>query len=161
MFKNCFKVYAVGISRITLNHRKLFMGERKETSCPFKISHMDHLVLTVQSIPETVQFYSKLLGMEEISFGLGRSALAFGNQKFNLHQKGKEFEPKARKPTPGAIDICLITSTPIVEVQKHVKSCGVAVEEGPVKRTGATGPILSIYFRDPDGNLIEVSNYLT
>lgn len=128
-------------------------------SCPFKISHMDHLVLTVQSIPETLQFYTKLLGMEEISFGSGRKALTFGNQKFNLHQKGKEFEPKAREPMPGAIDLCLITSTPIAEVQKHVESCGVVVEEGPVNRTGAMGPILSIYFRDPDGNLIEVSNY--
>eukprot|EP00794_Sanderia_malayensis_P008279 gene8280-9163_t len=125
----------------------------------FKISHIDHLVLTVQSISKTLQFYTKVLGMKEVTFGSGRKALAFGNQKFNLHEKGNEFEPKARSPTPGAIDICLITSTPLAEVQKHIEKCGVTVEEGPVTRTGAMASILSVYFRDPDGNLIEVSNY--
>lgn len=128
--------------------------------CPFKISHMDHLVLTVKSIPDTVSFYTKVMGMEAIEFGSGRKALSFGEQKLNLHQAGKEFEPKAKHPTPGAIDICLITKTPLNEVQKHVESCNVTIEEGPVQRTGAMGPIMSIYFRDPDFNLIEISNYI-
>jgi catechol 2,3-dioxygenase-like lactoylglutathione lyase family enzyme len=146
---------------ILFNPQKTSVAIKKKT-CPFQISHMDHLVLTVQSIPETLNFYTTLLGMEEILFGSGRKALAFGNQKFNLHQIGmcKEYEPKAIQPVPGAIDICLITTTPVAEVLQHIKSCGVAIEEGPVRRTGAKGPILSIYFRDPDGNLIEVSNYL-
>ena len=98
--------------------------------------------------------------MKEITFGqTGRKALSFGSQKFNLHEKGKEFEPKARLPTPGAIDICLITETPLQQVIEHLTHCKVQVEEGPVMRTGAQGPINSVYFRDPDGNLIEVSNY--
>ncbi|XP_042196749.1 glyoxalase domain-containing protein 5 [Callorhinchus milii] len=88
-----------------------------------------------------------------------RKALSFGNQKFNLHEVGKEFEPKAHRPTPGSIDLCLITHTPINKVMEHLKKYGVVVEEGPVERTGAVGPIVSVYFRDPDNNLIEVSNY--
>lgn len=128
--------------------------------CPFKISHMDHLVLTVKSIQDTVDFYTRVMGMEEIQFGSGRKALAFGQQKLNLHQVGKEFEPKAKHPTPGAIDICLITKSPLADVQKHIESCNVTIEEGPIQRTGAVGPIASIYFRDPDFNLIEVSNYM-
>lgn len=128
--------------------------------CPFKISHMDHLVLTVKSIQDTVDFYTRVMGMEEIQFGSGRKALAFGQQKLNLHQVGKEFEPKAKHPTPGAIDICLITKSPLADVQKHIESCNVTIEEGPIQRTGAVGPIMSIYFRDPDFNLIEVSNYM-
>ncbi|EDO49769.1 predicted protein [Nematostella vectensis] len=127
---------------------------------PFLIKRIDHLVLTVQNISKTVSFYNKVLGMEEVSFGQGRKALAFGNQKFNLHQKEAEFEPKTLAPTPGAIDICLITEAPIATVQEHIESCGVPVEVGPVKRTGAQGLIVSIYFRDPDCNLVEVSNYL-
>lgn len=128
--------------------------------CPFKISHMDHLVLTVKNIQDTVDFYTRVMGMEEIQFGSGRKALAFGQQKLNLHQSGKEFEPKAKHPTPGAIDICLITKSPLADVQKHIESCNVTIEEGPIQRTGAVGPIMSIYFRDPDFNLIEVSNYM-
>jgi len=97
--------------------------------------------------------------MEETTFGQGRKALSFGNQKFNLHQKGNEFEPKAANPTPGSIDICLVTDTPISSVITHLKNLEVKIEEGPVERTGAQGPITSVYFRDPDRNLIEVSNY--
>jgi catechol 2,3-dioxygenase-like lactoylglutathione lyase family enzyme len=92
--------------------------------------------------------------MDVITFGGGRKALSFGSQKINLHQHGKEFEPKAHQPTPGSADLCLILS----EVAKHLSSCNVAVIEGPVQRTGATCPILSVYFRDPDMNLIEVAN---
>jgi catechol 2,3-dioxygenase-like lactoylglutathione lyase family enzyme len=98
--------------------------------------------------------------MKVLSFEGGRRALAFGNQKFNLHQAGKEFEPKADRPTPGSADFCLITATPIAEVVTHLKSCNVRILEGPVQRTGATGSIVSVYLRDPDLNLIEVSNAL-
>jgi catechol 2,3-dioxygenase-like lactoylglutathione lyase family enzyme len=125
---------------------------------PMKIDSLDHLVLTVMDIKTTATFYSMVLGMEVISFGGGRRALSFGAQKINLHQHGKEFEPKAQRPTPGSADLCFITSVPLPEVIKHLSSCNVAVLEGPVQRTGATGPILSVYFRDPDMNLIEVSN---
>ena len=124
-----------------------------------QIDRIDHLVLTVRNLEETCDFYTRVLGMDVITFGKGRKALAFGEQKFNLHEGGKEFEPKAEKPTPGAVDICLITRMPIEDVVPHLHSTGVTVIDGPVRRTGATGAIVSVYFRDPDGNLIEVSNY--
>ncbi|MCY1551765.1 Virulence protein [compost metagenome] len=98
--------------------------------------------------------------MRHETFGQGRSALVFGQQKFNLHQHGKEFEPKAKRPTPGALDLCLITQWSLGDVLKHLAEQGVAVEQGPIARTGAIGPIESVYFRDPDDNLIEVSRYL-
>jgi catechol 2,3-dioxygenase-like lactoylglutathione lyase family enzyme len=123
-----------------------------------KIDSLDHLVLTVRDIDTTVSFYTTVLGMEAITFGDGRKALSFGVQKINLHQHGKEFEPKAQQPTPGSADLCLLTSIPLTDVLGHFVACGVAVIEGPVQRTGATGTILSVYFRDPDMNLIEVSN---
>jgi catechol 2,3-dioxygenase-like lactoylglutathione lyase family enzyme len=114
----------------------------------------------VKDIAATCAFYSKALGMRVVTFGGDRKALAFGSQKINLHQQGKEFEPKADRPTPGSGDICLITSVAILEVVSHLKACGVEVIDGPVKRTGAVGTLLSVYFRDPDLNLIEVSNYI-
>ncbi len=125
-----------------------------------KISRIDHIVLTVKSIDVTTEFYERALGMEVVTFGEGRKALSFGEQKFNLHEAGKEFEPKANKPTPGSIDICLITETAINEVIDELRLAGVSLIEGPIRRTGASGPIMSIYFRDPDLNLIEVSNYI-
>jgi catechol 2,3-dioxygenase-like lactoylglutathione lyase family enzyme len=124
-----------------------------------KIDRLDHLVLTVKDIAITVQFYVTVLGMEKEEFGAGRLALKYGNQKINLHQVGKEFEPKADKPTSGSADVCFITDVPLEEAMDHVRSRGVAIIEGPVARTGATGPINSFYFRDPDMNLIEVANY--
>lgn len=123
-----------------------------------KIDSLDHLVLTVSDIDATAAFYSRVLGMESVTFGGGRRALSFGVQKINLHQSGREFEPRAGQPTPGSADLCFLTSVPLSEVASHLSSCGVAVIEGPVQRTGATGPIVSVYFRDPDMNLIEVSN---
>lgn len=123
------------------------------------IDRIDHLVLTVKNIDESCEFYSRVLGMNIVTFGEGRKALSFGQQKINLHQSGNEFEPKAYRPTPGSADLCLITKVPIDEVINHLESVGVHVLEGPVMRTGATGPILSVYFRDPDENLIEVSVY--
>ncbi len=123
-----------------------------------QISHLDHLVLTVHSIEATCEFYGRVLGMEVVTFGAGRKALAFGNQKINLHEQGHEFEPKARHPTPGSADLCFIAAQPMDEVIQHLADQGVPVEAGPVPRTGARGRLLSVYFRDPDGNLIEVAN---
>ncbi len=123
-----------------------------------RIEAIDHLVLTVRDIDATCAFYSRVLGFETVRFGEGRVALAFGNQKFNLHQAGKEFTPRADKPVPGSADLCLIASTPIEEVIRHLKECAVEIIAGPVPKTGATGPLISVYFRDPDANLIEVSN---
>ncbi|MBB3455437.1 catechol 2,3-dioxygenase-like lactoylglutathione lyase family enzyme [Rhizobium sp. BK313] len=125
-----------------------------------RIDHLDHLVLTVASIEESCAFYYRVLGMGVETFGEGRKALTFGNQKINLHQAGHEFEPKAQCPTPGSADLCFISATPLDDVLAHLTTMGVVIEQGPIRRTGATGPILSIYFRDLDGNLIEVSNYL-
>jgi catechol 2,3-dioxygenase-like lactoylglutathione lyase family enzyme len=124
-----------------------------------RIDRLDHLVLTVRDVDATCSFYVRVLGMQLVTFGEARKALAFGRQKINLHQAGREFEPKAALPTPGSADLCLITDVPLDEAIAHLTACGVAVVEGPVMRTGATGPIRSVYFRDPDGNLIEVSNY--
>jgi len=124
-----------------------------------EISHLDHLVLTVKDIEITVDFYQRVLGMKPIQFGEGRVALSFGNQKINLHQLGNEFEPKAKRVQAGSADLCFVTNTPIVEVVEHIQAQGVVIEEGPVPRTGAKGKIVSVYIRDPDGNLIEISNY--
>jgi catechol 2,3-dioxygenase-like lactoylglutathione lyase family enzyme len=123
-----------------------------------KIDAIDHVVLTVKNIEATCAFYTRVLGMQEVTFAGGRKALNFGSQKFNLHEVGKEFDPKAERPTPGSGDFCFLTSTPVAEVIQHLKTCGIPILDGPVRRTGATGPILSVYFRDPDMNLLEVSN---
>lgn len=123
-----------------------------------KIDSLDHLVLTVANIGKTTDFYARVLGMEVVTFGAGRKALSYGTQKINLHEHGKEFEPKALRPTPGSADLCFITPVPITEVIRHLKVCDVEITEGPVQRTGAMGPILSVYLRDPDMNLIEISN---
>jgi catechol 2,3-dioxygenase-like lactoylglutathione lyase family enzyme len=125
-----------------------------------RIDRLDHLVLTVADIDATVAFYTRVLGMEAVTFGAGRTALAFGRSKINLHRAGHEFEPKALRPTPGSADLCLIAAGPLDQVIEDLAAHGIPVEEGPVERTGATGPILSVYFRDPDQNLIEVSTYL-
>lgn len=124
-----------------------------------EVSHLDHLVLTVRDIETTVAFYQSVLGMTKTIFGNGRVALAFGNQKINLHQLGYEFEPKAGNVAAGSADLCFIIKAPLAEAQKHLHACGVEVTEGPVSRTGAMGVIESLYCRDPDQNLIEISNY--
>ena len=123
------------------------------------IDRIDHVVMTVRDIDATCDFYARALGMRVVTFGAGRKALAFGSQKINLHQEGREFEPKAAHPTPGSVDICLITREPLGDVSARLAACGVPIVEGPVPRTGASGPIQSLYFRDPDENLIEVSTY--
>ena len=125
-----------------------------------KVEALDHMVLTVKNINATVDFYSRILGMEVVTFGEGRKALRFGQQKINLHEYGNEFEPKAQNPLPGSADLCFITKQPLEEVIRELSQWNVTVLEGPVNRTGATSKIISVYFRDPDLNLIEVSNYL-
>jgi catechol 2,3-dioxygenase-like lactoylglutathione lyase family enzyme len=125
-----------------------------------KVDRIDHFVLTVRDVEATCDFYSRVLGMEVEEFEGGRRTLRFGWQKINLHQAGAEFEPKAEKPTPGSGDFCLVTDVLLQSVVEHLESCGVEIIEGPISRTGATGRLESVYFRDPDGNLVEVSNYL-
>ncbi len=124
-----------------------------------QITHLDHLVLTVADIDATCEFYTRVLNMHVVTFAGWRKALAFGDQKINLHEYRNEFEPKAAHPTPGSADLCLVTKSSVNQVLAHLLACGVPVLEGPVVRTGATGAIMSVYFRDPDQNLIEVANY--
>jgi catechol 2,3-dioxygenase-like lactoylglutathione lyase family enzyme len=126
-----------------------------------RIDRLDHLVLTVASIEASCAFYERVLGMTIVGFGPGRTALSFGNQKINLHQAGKEFVPHAHRPVPGSADLCFITAMPLDAAMGRVRAQGVEIIEGPVDRTGATGPLRSFYFRDPDSNLIEVSNYVS
>lgn len=123
-----------------------------------RIGRLDHIVLTVRSIEATCAFYERVLGMRAIAFDAGRRALVFGSQKINLHQAGREFAPKAAHPTPGSADVCFITDVPLQRVQEHLAACGIGIVEGPVRKTGAGGPLLSVYIRDPDGNLVEISN---
>ncbi|WMJ71550.1 VOC family protein [Stenotrophomonas sp. 24(2023)] len=123
------------------------------------IDRLDHLVLTVADIERSCRFYERVLGMQAVRFGAGRTALQFGQQKINLHPASAPLAPHAQRPTAGSADLCLVTRMGIEAVLAHLQHEGVAVEEGPVPRTGALGPIESVYFRDPDGNLIEVSRY--
>lgn len=125
-----------------------------------RINRLDHLVLTVADIDATVDFYTRVLGMTPVAFGGGRRALSFGRSKINLHPAGREYEPKAHRPAPGSADLCLVVDEPLDRIREELAAHGVPVEEGPVERTGATGAIVSVYVRDPDGNLIELSNYL-
>lgn len=126
---------------------------------PWRVDRLDHLVLTVADIAATCAFYERVLGMRRETFGDGRTALVFGRQKLNLHAAGREFEPKAKHPTPGSADLCLVVEGPLAAVADHLGDCGVAIEAGPVVRTGALGPITSLYLRDPDGNLVELAVY--
>lgn len=125
---------------------------------PVQISHIDHAVLTVADVEITLAWYQRVLGMKAESYGQGRKCLVFGKQKLNLHPLQNDFEPKASAPTPGSADLCFIASTPLAKVLEHFKTQRVKVEKGPVKRVGVGGLITSVYIRDPDGNLIEVSN---
>jgi len=122
------------------------------------IDYLDHLVLTVASLEATTAFYRDVLGMRVETFDDGRTALVFGGEKINLHEAGHEFEPRAARPTPGSADLCFVASTPLEAVIVHLEALGVEIVDGPVRRTGASGPILSVYVRDPDLNLIEISN---
>lgn len=139
--------------------KRLFSVGVSTCRSPFTVRNIDHVVLTVRDIDETIKFYETFLSMTVETFGENRKALKFGNQKFNLHQHGNEYEPKARCPQPGSLDICLISSNEITDIVKHLEQNGVPIEEGVVQRTGATGKIQSVYIRDPDLNLIEISVY--
>ena len=121
------------------------------------IDHLDHLVLTTADEEACTRFYVDVIGMALETFGANRKAFRFGNQKINLHVKGHEFEPKAQVPTPGSLDLCFIASVPLEDVIARLKDKGVPILEGPVMRTGATARIRSVYVRDPDLNLIEIS----
>ena len=125
-----------------------------------EIQQVDHLVLTVLDIDASCEFYHQVLGMDIVEFGEGRKALAFGLQKINLHRYGEELEPHAAHPAPGTADMCFLTSVPLDDFVRRCRENNVEIVEGPVERTGAQGPILSVYLRDPDGNLIEVANPL-
>jgi catechol 2,3-dioxygenase-like lactoylglutathione lyase family enzyme len=125
-----------------------------------QLQRFDHLVLTVADRAVSCQFYQAVLGMRVEDLGDGRQALHFGQQKINLHQKGHEIDPKAHRPTEGSADLCFIADTPVADVHAELLRHRVAIVAGPVERTGAQGKIMSIYFRDPDLNLLEVSNYL-
>jgi catechol 2,3-dioxygenase-like lactoylglutathione lyase family enzyme len=124
------------------------------------IDSLDHLVLTVRDITVTCEFYARVLGMQVITFADDRKALQFGAQKINLHETGNEFDPKAIVPTPGSADLCFLTAFPLEQVIVHLQMCNIPLVEGPVRRTGAAGPLMSVYVRDPDGNLIEIANAL-
>lgn len=122
-----------------------------------RVASLDHLVLTVRDLERTCDFYVGILGMEVREFADGRLALHFGSQKINLHVAGAEFEPKAREPVPGSADLCFLLEGGVDEAVAQLKKAGIEIIEGPVARTGAAGNLRSVYFRDPDGNLIEVS----
>lgn len=126
-----------------------------------RVRALDHLVLTVRSIPETVRFYTQVLGMRGEQFtgadGARRWALNFGQSKINLHQQGREVKPNAENAAPGTADLCFLTDAPIGDWIAHLETHQIFIEDGPANRTGAKGPIVSLYFRDPDDNLIEVS----
>ncbi|WP_279099309.1 VOC family protein [Bartonella apis] len=124
------------------------------------IDHIDHIVMTCFDLEATKRFYTEILELKLEVFGENRFALRFGNQKINLHQYGKEYEPKAHLPVPGSLDLCFISKLPIDEVITHLKKNNCPTVEGPVERTGAKGKIRSVYVRDPDLNLIEISEYL-
>ncbi len=124
------------------------------------ISHLDHIVLTVKNIPITTEFYARVLGMVAISFGDNRTVLKFGKQKINLHEVGNESKPRADNATPGSSYLCLSTKTELEQAMVYIKTCDIEIIEGPVKRTGAQGDLLSFYIRDPDLNLIEISNQI-
>jgi catechol 2,3-dioxygenase-like lactoylglutathione lyase family enzyme len=123
-----------------------------------QIQSLDHLVLTVGDIDANLAFYSSVLGMKVVTFGANRKALAFGTQKINLHQAGREFEPKATAPTPGSADLCFLTDEPLEKALDHLQSAGAPVIDCPVRRTGAIESIWSVYIHDTDGNLIEIAN---
>ncbi len=124
------------------------------------IDHLDHLVLTTADKHACLDFYTRVLGMQLETFGAGRMALKFGQQKINIHERGREFEPKAHLPVPGALDLCFIADRPLTAVIAHLQECAWPIIDGPVERTGATHKILSVYVRDPDLNLIEISEWL-
>lgn len=130
-----------------------------------KIQSIDHIVMQAADVAATVAFYTEIMGMEHSEFqpptgGPVRQSLHFGNQKINLHNASSPYIPHAKNPVAGSVDLCFITDQPLGDWQQHFVNHGVEIEDGPVRKTGANGPLLSIYIRDPDDNLIEISNYI-
>ena len=126
----------------------------------FGIDRLDHFVLTCRDLETTAAWYQRVLGMQRETFAENRTALRFGNQKINLHQQGNEIKPNAAAAAPGTADLCFVTSVPTDDVVAHLRICGIAIEYGPVRQSGAVGPMNSVYCRDPDGNLIEMATYI-
>jgi len=125
-----------------------------------RIKNLDHLVITASNLQAIIDFYTKVLGMEHVAFGDNLHSVHFGDQKFNIHDASTNVSPKAKNIVPGSEDFCLISETSVSQVIQHLQDCGVTVEQGPVTRSGAAGVLQSVYFRDPDGNLVEVSNVI-
>ena len=125
-----------------------------------RIKNLDHLVITASNLQAIIDFYTKVLGMEHVAFGDNLHSVHFGDQKFNIHDASTNVSPKAKNIVPGSDDFCLISETSVSQVIQHLQDCGVTVEQGPVTRSGAAGVLQSVYFRDPDGNLVEVSNVI-
>lgn len=148
------------VTRHTAATLALSPGRQEGEDRVVHVNRLDHLVLTVADLDATLRFYAGALGMEVVTFGEGRTALTFGTSKINLHVSGREIDPKAARPTPGSADVCLVVDDPLEEVVAELGAAGVPVEEGPVERTGALGPIRSVYVRDPDANLVELSVYV-
>ncbi|MGQ9857790.1 MAG: VOC family protein [Thermodesulfobacteriota bacterium] len=124
-----------------------------------RIERLDHLVLTVCDLEAAIVFYQRVMGMQPVTLADGRKALEFGESRINLHTRDTPARPKAKNPTPGSADLCFVSATPIRSVIEHLDRLGVPIEVGPVPREGALGNMTSVYFRDPDGNLIEVASY--
>jgi catechol 2,3-dioxygenase-like lactoylglutathione lyase family enzyme/ribosome-associated toxin RatA of RatAB toxin-antitoxin module len=159
LFMNFSKFHSKQIRRVFANLEK-YLAENESTYLSgIRISEIDHIVLTVKDIERTCEFYRRVMGMEVITFGENRKALKFGGRKINLHVAGNSYSPMAENPLPGSADMCFIVHLTPEEVIKELKSKGVAAELGPVERAGAEGRISSVYFRDPDGNLIELASY--
>jgi catechol 2,3-dioxygenase-like lactoylglutathione lyase family enzyme len=152
----CRKTHVTSITRDVSSE-----SGHNSSAQPVTVISLDHLVLTVADLDRAIGFYERVLGMRPVTFGVGRRALEFGASKINLHQAGQEIAPHAARPVPGSADLCLLTTTPPDQVLAHLSAQHVPVEDGPVPRTGARGPITSVYIRDPDGNLIEIASYLS
>jgi catechol 2,3-dioxygenase-like lactoylglutathione lyase family enzyme len=158
---NFAAIHSRQVKHVFNNLERYLHENESEFMQNIQVSHIEHIVLTVKNIEETLEFYNSVLGMEIITFGEGRKALKFGIHKINLHDAGNEFTPKAASPVPGSADICFISHVPINRIVQELKNKKVEIIEGPVEKTGAAGKIVSVYFRDPDGNLIELSNIKT
>ena len=158
IFLNYIRIHSKQIQHVFNNLEKYLAEHEGSYIHAIRLSHIDHIVLTVKNIEETCSFYHKVLGMEIVTFGDGRKGLKFGNQKINLHESGGALEPKAANPSPGSADLCIISHTSINQVVLELKQKNIEIIEGPAERSGTNGKIISVYVRDPDGNLIEISN---